>query len=285
MIVDLSLSTTDEPDHGRSGASPRLSPLPPTARADETPRRVSKPAPHPLVIAVGADPDWVGPVCESLRTAPLVIETADCGSKGLALAAQRRPDLIIVDMFLPDVTGLGFCRTLREHPELGGTPLMVVSRHASEVDRVLAFELGADDYLPAPFFDRELASRARAVLRRSAGRARTAKPTPRPVEQGELVFDPGAGRVSVGGQVIDLTRTEFEILGMLIREEGRVLSRRQILGRLDEGANQASERTVDAHVKALRRKLRNSRGCIETVRGSGYRFAGAGDPAGPPSAG
>jgi DNA-binding response OmpR family regulator len=204
----------------------------------------------------------------------VVVETADSGAKGLALAEQRRPDLLIVDMFLPDVTGLGFCRSLREHPELGSTPIIIVSGHASEVDRVLAFELGADDYLPAPFFERELASRARAVLRRSSGRRRPARPTPRPVERGELVYDPEAGSVSVGGQVIDLTRTELEIVGLLIREEGRVLSRRQILGRLGEGTSQANERTVDAHVKALRRKLRDSRGCIETVRGSGYRFAG-----------
>ena len=145
------------------------------------------------------------------------------------------------------------------------------------MDRVLAFELGADDFLPAPFFARELVSRTQAVLRRSARQERRAPVSARPVEHDGLELDLEARRARFAGAPLDLTRTEFEILRLLIREEGRVLSRRQILGRLQgDDVSQASERTVDAHVKALRRKLREARSAIETVRGVGYRFAAAG---------
>ncbi len=245
----------------------------PTSSSELQARTVPRSDPR-NILCVGPDPEWQKDVGESLGLGPVAISGVSRGDEALRAAEATRPELVILDMLLPDMTGLGLCRILRDHPDLSDVPVMMVSSHASEVDRILAFELGVDDFLPAPFFARELASRVHAVIRRSNDEPRCRDTSPR--RFGELVFDPEFKRVSAQGRILDVTRTEFEILSLLIRQGGRVLSRRQILGQLSGEAGHASERTVDAHVKSIRRKLGEARDLIETVRGSGYRFASPG---------
>jgi DNA-binding response OmpR family regulator len=148
----------------------------------------------------------------------------------------------------------------------------MISAQNSELDRVLAFECGADDFLPAPFSSRELGARVNALLRREVG-ARSAPPAPRSEHHGVLTVDADLGRVEVAGHSVRLTPTELRVLAMLILGRGKVLTRRTIVEALAGENGTRSVRVVDAHVKSLRRKLGEARGYIQSVRGIGYRFA------------
>jgi two-component system phosphate regulon response regulator PhoB len=202
------------------------------------------------------------------------------GAECLRLAQAEPPDLVILDLYLPDQSGLGVCRLMRETPQLERVPIMLVAAQASEIDRVLAFESGADDFLPRPFYAPELRARVDAVIR--GFRVRAASERPARLGRGLLQIDTRMARASVDGARIDLTHKEFELLAALATHAGRVVRRRDLIRELWGPDAPLSDRAIDAHVKSIRRKLGAARGCIETVRGVGYRFvdpADAGAPA------
>lgn len=231
------------------------------------------------ILVVDADPAWRQRIVASLEGPQVELRSTAGGREALDYAQREKPDLVVTELLLPDLSGLGLCRLIREDAALCHTGVVMVTGHASEIDRILAFEAGIDDFLAKPFYERELASRIGAVLRRSS--------PPRGIEdsneapfQGLVTLNGDAGSVRVRERRLDLTPREFQILAALIRHVGRVLTRRQLLTRVWGTDSEHTERVVDAHVKAIRRKLGEAKGCLETVRGVGYRFSedGAGVP-------
>ena len=200
------------------------------------------------------------PLAEGLRREGFEVDWAATGAA--ALEADE-PDVVLLDLRLPDMDGLDVCRSLRARSEV---PIIIVSARGDEPDRVVGLELGADDYVVKPFGLRELIARIRAVTRRG----KTA-PADGSVQVGELEVDPRSRRVRLGGRELDLTPKEFDVLAMLARDPGAVVSRRSLLDEVWETSWYGSSKTIDVHVAALRRKLGDA-GWIETVRGVGFRL-------------
>jgi DNA-binding response OmpR family regulator len=197
---------------------------------------------------------------------PLVARTA---AEGLDLAENADPDLILLDLNLPDGDGSDVCRTIRSRSQV---PIVMLTARGTEMDRVLGLELGADDYVVKPFSSRELISRIRAVLRR-AGSA-PAEPE-EPIAVGEIVLDPAARTVDLAGEPVELTRKEFDLLSELMAHAGHVVRREDLMSRVWDVNWFGSTKTLDVHVRTLRRKLGDDPSkprFIETVRGVGFRF-------------
>lgn len=205
------------------------------------------------------------------------------GTTGLAEARGHRPDLVLLDLMLPDRGGLEICRELKTDPATRTIPIVMLTAKDEEIDRVVGFELGADDYVVKPFSTRELMLRLQAILRRTQEAARTAaaEPTgPRDrIRFGKLVVDRTAHRVWVEDQEVTLTALEFKLLGTLLDRRERVQSRGTLLSEVWGMSEDIATRTVDTHVKRLREKLGAAGDYLETVRGVGYRFVG--DPGRP----
>lgn len=222
------------------------------------------------VLVIEDEPDVRSVIEYNLVRAGHEVVIAGDGSQGLRLAREVKPDLVLLDLMLPDLAGTEVCRELKDDQELRGMPVMVVSALGEEIDRVVGFELGADDYITKPFSVRELVLRVRAILRRrsihDAGAAS--------IEFGRLRIDREAHRVWVASDEVSLTALEFKLLLTLYERRDRVQSRGALLDRVWGIESRISTRTVDAHVKRLREKLGVARDYIETVRGIGYRFAG-----------
>ncbi len=189
------------------------------------------------------------------------------GEDGLKLAKREKPDLIILDIMLPRLDGFEVCRLLKAADSTAETPIIILSAKSQETDKVLGLELGADDYVTKPFSPRELIARTRAILRR--GRNEPGNAT---IRKGDVEIDSERYEAKVGGEVISLTLTEFKLLEYMARNAGIVMSRDRILDAVMGNDSVVCDRTVDAHVKSLRRKMGPARDCIETVRGAGYRF-------------
>jgi two-component system phosphate regulon response regulator PhoB len=208
----------------------------------------------------------------NLRQAGHEALCASTGSQGLVLARERRPDLMILDLMLPDIPGTDVCRALKSDAATKRIPIVMLTARAEEVDRVVGFELGADDYVTKPFSVRELLLRVQAILRRSG----PAEPPPEEekVQFGCLTIDPAAHRVWVESQEIELTALEFKLLTTLYDRRERVQTRGALLDDVWGMRSDITTRTVDTHVKRLREKLGAAREYIETVRGVGYRFVG-----------
>ncbi|MER6998778.1 response regulator transcription factor [Streptomyces sp. NPDC000410] len=205
------------------------------------------------------------------------VQVAADGRAALERARSSRPDLIVLDVMLPLVDGLDVCRILRTESDV---PILLLTARATEDDMLLGLDLGADDYLTKPYSPRELTARVRALLRRS--RKATAAPTV--LRVGEMELDTARFEVRVAGRQVALTAKEFSILEALAREPGRVFTRAQIIERVFGFDQDVQERTVDAHVVNLRRKLEADPGRprrLETVYGRGYRIADG--PGSPPS--
>jgi len=199
------------------------------------------------------------------------------GLEALELARHSHPDLIVLDLLLPQVDGLDVCRILRAESQV---PIVMLTARTTEEDKLIGLELGADDYVTKPFSPRELAARVRAVLRR-ADQESAREPTE--MRFGDLVIDRRCHQVRVRDQVVDLTPTEFSLLEVLAGEPGRAFSRLDLLDRVFGYEFEGFERTVDVHVKNLRKKLALSAAnriepdprqpaYIQTVYGVGYRF-------------
>jgi DNA-binding response OmpR family regulator len=200
------------------------------------------------------------PLAEGLRREGFTVTVAGTGAE--ALAADEA-DVVLLDLRLPDIDGLDVCRELRARSDV---PIIVVTARGEEVDRVVGLELGADDYVVKPFGIRELIARIRAVTRRSQGSAVDA-----PINIGELQLDERGRRVTIGGEALDLTPKEFDLLSALARDPGAVVSRRRLLEEVWNTSWYGSTKTIDVHVAALRRKLGDA-ALIETVRGVGFRL-------------
>jgi len=199
-------------------------------------------------------------------------EIAASGDLALKAVEQHAPDLIILDLNLPALSGVEVCRILRSRTETRHVPIIMVTARTTEDDRVSGLEVGADDYLTKPFSPRELAARVRAVLRRAT------PPGERPVAAYRgvnLVADFDAVAVSVQGEPVRLTRREFELLRYLVNNKNRVVSRDRLLERVWGYERLVETRSIDVHVGRLRSKLRDAGRQIETVIGLGYRFIDA----------
>ncbi|MGB9712984.1 MAG: response regulator [Dissulfurimicrobium sp.] len=191
------------------------------------------------------------------------------GRHALSYVRQFRPDLILLDLMLPDVDGLDVCKRIKRDPKLSHIPILMVTARGSETDRIVGLELGADDYIVKPFSPRELILRIKAVI------ARTYPQEDRSVDilkAGGIEMDLGRYAVKAGGEAVDLTATEFRLLKELISTPGNVKSRETLLDRVWGYSFDGYARTVDTHIRRLRKKLGALSGCIETVRGMGYRF-------------
>ncbi|UHQ18343.1 two-component system response regulator CreB [Lysobacter sp. KIS68-7] len=223
--------------------------------------------PMPLLLLVEDEPPIADTVAYALREDGF--DVRHCLTAGAALAAAKgdRFDLAILDVGLPDLGGFALCRELRRSADL---PVIFLTAHAAEAERVLGFELGADDYVTKPFSPRELVARVRAVLRRAQGGAAT---TP---ANGTFEHDTDGHRIRYRGQWLDLTRYEYGLLAALLQRPGAVLSRAQLMDRVWGDALDSGDRTVDTHVKTLRAKLHTvdpSADPIRTHRGLGYSIA------------
>ena len=193
---------------------------------------------------------------------------ASDGQAGLEIARGHKPDLIVLDLMMPGMDGLEVCRRLRGDERTRRIPVIMLTAKATEADRVVGLELGADDYVTKPFSPRELVARVKAILRRTASHAEPGQV----IRHGDLLIDPVRHEVTFGAKPISLTATEFRILQFLASKPGRVLSRDDIIdAALGRDAN-VFDRTIDVHMTAIRRKLGRGSEQIETIRGFGYKF-------------
>ena len=215
------------------------------------------------------------PLVEALHREGFDTAVSSTAAESLEVFGRARPDLVLLDVMLPDGSGYDVARRLRERSHV---PIIMLTARGEETDRIVGLELGADDYIVKPFSAREVAARIRAVLRR-AGDAQPAAPSREgPLEVGPVRVDRDRRAASVAGEEIDLTRKEFELLGLLLREAGTVISRERLIDEVWDTNWFGSTKTLDVHVSSLRRKLgddsQNPR-FIHTVRGVGFRFAAA----------
>jgi two-component system, OmpR family, alkaline phosphatase synthesis response regulator PhoP len=227
------------------------------------------------VLVVDDELDIAGLIKHGLEKAgDIEVEIVGSGDGALKAVNDRTPDLIVLDLNLPVLSGLEVCRILRSRPNTATVPIIMLTARTSESDRVTGLEVGADDYITKPFSLRELAARVRAVLRRGRTEAATgARAGEAFVYRGKhLVADFDAVAISVDGQPVRLTRREFELLRYLVENRNRVLSRDRLLERVWGYDRFVETRSVDVHVGRLRGKLREAGRQIETVVGLGYRF-------------
>ncbi len=202
-----------------------------------------------------------------------VVFTANDGLTALKTAREKEPDILVLDLMLPGMDGWDICRALRRDSEV---PILMLTARAEESDRLVGLEIGADDYVTKPFSPKEVVARVKAILRRTKRTAVKAES----VRLGDVVIDLKQYQVTKGGQPVELTPTEFKMLELLAANPGRVFSRLQIVEQAQGYSFEGYERTIDAHIKNLRRKIEDNPRepvYIQTVYGVGYRMA-AGSP-------
>jgi phosphate regulon transcriptional regulator PhoB len=205
----------------------------------------------------------------SLKAAGFKVVNAADGASALARIREQAPALIILDLMLPGMSGLDVCKHLKADPGTSKIPIIMLTARVQEVDRIVGFELGADDYVTKPFSPRELVLRVKARLRRSHGQAEPEDA----IRVGDIMLDRKRHSVEVKGKAIGLTATEFKLLAMLMERCGRVQSRDKMLADVWGYESAIDTRTVDIHIRRLREKLGKAASQIETVRGFGYRMA------------
>jgi len=232
-----------------------------------------------LILIVDDEPDLVRALDYSLRREGYRTRLATTGTAALAGALEQpQPDLVLLDLMLPDISGTEVCRRLRAAESTRSLPIVMLTAKGEEIDRVVGFEVGADDYVVKPYSVRELTLRLRAVLRRNQPPAEpAAAPEPQGVH-GVLRVDAVGHRVFVAGDETRLTALEFRLLMTLLERKGRVQSREQLLVDVWGYAPEVTTRTVDTHVKRLRAKLGAAGAYVETVRGVGYCIRELGEP-------
>jgi DNA-binding response OmpR family regulator len=234
--------------------------------------RVATEAPGRRILVVEDEESISQPFAEALRRAgfePLVTGSA---TEALQLAEDDEPDLVMLDLALPDGDGRDVCRELRRRSDV---PIVMLTARGTEMDKIVGLELGADDYVVKPFSAAEVISRIRAVLRRSGPR-QGGGGGERPIQVGELGLDPGARLARLGDDQLDLSRKEFDLLAALMRNAGRVVTREDLMSEVWDSNWFGSTKTLDVHIGWLRRKLGDDPAnptYIETVRGVGFRFS------------
>ncbi len=221
------------------------------------------------VLIVEDEPDIAALVTYQLARSGMQVSAVSSGREALQALDAEVPDLLVLDLMLPEIGGLEVLRTLRSRPKTRELPVLILTARREQEDRIKGLELGADDYLPKPFSPRELVLRVRALLRRAGA---TAGGQQKRLRAGALVVDTGSNQVTVDGKEIQLTPIEFRLLVCLLERKGRTQSRRTLLEAVWDTTADIETRTVDMHVRRLRAKLGSAAGAIETVRGFGYRF-------------
>lgn len=220
------------------------------------------------ILVVEDEEDLLDLIDYNLRQAGFRVLRAADGQEGLRLAQREKPDLVILDLMLPKMDGKEVCRRIRQGEQTRLIPVVMVTAKSEEIDRIIGFEIGADDYVTKPFSMRELVLRIEAVLRRAEERPEV----PRVLRFPGMVIDPERHRVEVDGSPVELTATEFRLLHQLAANAGKVLTREVLLDLVWGYTYEGYSRTVDTHVRRLRSKLGSAGGLIETCRGVGYRF-------------
>jgi two-component system phosphate regulon response regulator PhoB len=222
----------------------------------------------PKILVVDDEPDALELIEFNLKAAGFEVITADDGKEALKKALAVLPNLILLDLMLPEIDGLEVCKMLRHDATTAAIPIIMLTAKAAEIDRVLGLELGADDYVTKPFSPRELVLRVKSLLRR----LQSADEKKEQLRFGDLFVDIPGHHVSVKGRRIDLTATEFKLVTVLAQRRGRVQSRDQLLRDVWEYDTMIDTRTVDTHMRRVREKLGTAARHLETVRGVGYRF-------------
>ena len=219
-----------------------------------------------LILVVDDEPKIARLARDYLEKNGFRVITASDGQSALTTARREKPDLVVLDLMLPNIDGREVCRILRRESDI---PIIMLTALAEEVDQVTGLELGADDYITKPFSPRALVARVRALLRRTRGEIKT----PNVIRAGVLEIDSEKYKVTINGKSLHFTPNEFKLLYLLASRPGQTLTREQLLDDL-HGAASSIDRSVDSHIKNLRRKLEaeSKQNFIETVYGIGYRF-------------
>jgi two-component system phosphate regulon response regulator PhoB len=218
------------------------------------------------ILIVEDEEDIAGLIAHHMEAAGFSVAVAHDGAVALKELEKRLPDLILLDLMLPDMDGTELCKNLKRKESTRSIPIIMVTAKAEEVDRIVGLELGADDYVVKPFSTRELTLRVKGVLKR----LKSSKEDLRVLKHGVLMLDVDAHKVTISGKHVELTLTEFKLLEELLENKGRVRSRETLLNNVWGYNFEGYERTVDTHIQRLRRKLGPPGKIIETVRGIGY---------------
>ena len=217
------------------------------------------------ILVIDDEPKIVEICSDYLHASGFDVITAEDGLKGLALVRSQKPDLIVLDLMMPNMDGLDFCRSLRRESNI---PIIMLTARIEEMDKLIGLELGADDYITKPFSPRELVARVRTVLRRASGDASSDM-----IRAGELTLDRARYLAVLPDRSFTLTPTEFELLATMMSQPGRIFTRAQLLTAVRGVAFESYERAIDSHIRNLRRKLEPA-DYIITVHGVGYKFEG-----------
>jgi two-component system response regulator CpxR len=219
------------------------------------------------ILLIDDDAELCSLLSEFLKREGFTVECEHEGNRGLERAGQPGIDLVVLDVMLPGIDGFEILRRLRTHSKV---PVIMLTARGEDVDRIIGLEIGADDYLAKPFNPRELAARIRAILRRYE--ARPVTPSSR-IEVNGIVLDPASREVYSNGKPVELTTFEFDILEMLMRSAGRVLSRDALMENFYNRKATPFDRSIDMHISHLRKKLERGESIIKTIRGVGYQLA------------
>ena len=230
----------------------------------------SPPMSQSRILVVEDEPDIAEVLEFNLARAGFGVELATRGDAALESIRRKVPDLLVLDLMLPGLDGLELARILKREPATARVPIVMLTAKGEELDRIVGLELGADDYIAKPFSPREVVLRIKAVLRRRQGDGADADR----IEVGRIRLDTAAHRALVRGNEVPLTATEFRLLRVLMERQGRVQTRTRLLTDVWGYAEDVDSRTVDTHVRRLRRKLGSEADRIETVIGVGYRLRG-----------
>jgi len=224
--------------------------------------------PSTKILIIEDEQDVIDLLTLNLRKAGFTLSTATDGAAGLRQAREESPALIILDLMLPRMPGLEICKVLKTDIATRQIPIIMLTAKAEEIDRIVGLEFGADDYVTKPFSPRELVLRINAILRRGKGEVAEEKK----LSIGSITLDPSRHHVAVAGKSVRLTSVEFKLLSMLMQRQGRVQERDRLLNEVWGYESAIDTRTVDTHVRRLRKKLGKASAAIETVRGFGYRI-------------
>jgi two-component system, OmpR family, phosphate regulon response regulator PhoB len=222
------------------------------------------------ILIVDDEADVTDLIAYNLRAKGFQVTTVNDPNASIGIARSFLPDLVVLDVMMPDLNGIQICRMLRADPKLQKVPVIFLTAKAEENDRIQGLETGADDYICKPFSVKELLLRIQTILRRVNDGV---PETPKRLQAGQIVVDVERHEVAVAGQVIDLTATEFKLLKLLMERRGRVQTREHLLINVWNYETEIETRTVDTHVRRLREKLGPEADWIETIRGVGYRLA------------
>lgn len=227
-------------------------------------------SPRKRVLVVDDESDVADLVAYNLKAKGFDVETVNDPTRSIAVARSFMPDLVVLDVMMPEINGTQICRMLRADPKLKHVPVVFLTAKVEENDRILGLEIGADDYICKPFSTKELVLRVQNILRRSEGKGGE---EPVKLIAGAIELDVDRHEVKINGEVVELTATEFKLLHLLMERRGRVQTREHLLLNVWNYETEIETRTVDTHVRRLREKLGSEADWIETIRGVGYRLA------------